>query len=171
MSTPYIWTLMLSLLCLQLIIGLAVVRSRDVFNATMLSGGFSLMGASLFMVLDAADVAFTEAAVGAGISTALILGALSLRSKVPAGAKRPPLIPGFVIAFLIFAALNSMHLVPEVVMKPADTLSRAALVTAVAAVGMKTSFRELRSVGKVSVGLIVAQTIGLALFVLAFVVL
>lgn len=100
----------------------------------------------------------------------VFLGALALRSKVPAGAKRPPLIPGFVIAFLIFAALNSMHLVPEVVMKPADTLSRAALVTAVAAVGMKTSIRELRSVGKVSVGMIVAQTIGLALFVLAFVV-
>lgn len=78
MSTPFIWGLMLSLLILQVIIGIAIVRSRDVFSATMLTGGFSLMGASLFMVLDAADVAFTEAAVGAGISTALVLGALSL---------------------------------------------------------------------------------------------
>ncbi len=78
MSTPIIWALLLGLLVLQLIIGLAIVRSRDVFNATMLTGGFSLMGASLFMVLDAADVAFTEAAVGAGISTALVLGAISL---------------------------------------------------------------------------------------------
>ncbi len=78
MTTPFIWGLLLSLLVLQLIIGVAIVRSRDVFSATMLTGGFSLMGASLFMVLDAADVAFTEAAVGAGISTALVLGALSL---------------------------------------------------------------------------------------------
>jgi len=87
MSTPVIWVLLLSLLILQLIIAVAIVRSRDVFNAAMLTGGFSLMGASLFMVLDAADVAFTEAAVGAGISTALALGALSLLRFRDRGAR------------------------------------------------------------------------------------
>lgn len=78
MSNPTLITLILGLLSLQLVIGLAIVRSRDVFSATMLTGAFSLLGACLFMVLDAADVAFTEAAVGAGVSTALALGALSL---------------------------------------------------------------------------------------------
>jgi len=100
----------------------------------------------------------------------VFLGALALRNQVPAGAKRPPLIPGFVLAFLIFAALNSMHLIPEVLVQLSDTLSRAALVTAVAAVGMKTSIGELRSLGGASVAMIIAQTIGLAVFVLAFVV-
>jgi multicomponent Na+:H+ antiporter subunit B len=83
--------LLYALLILQLVIGVRIVRSRDVFSATMLTGAFSLLGASLFMVLDAADVAFTEAAVGAGISTALVLGALALlrfRTRGPRGRSR-----------------------------------------------------------------------------------
>lgn len=87
MSIPIIWTLLLSLLGLQLVVGIAIVRCHDVFAATALSGVFSLVGACLFMVLDAPDVAFTEAAVGAGISTALALGALSLVRYRDRGAR------------------------------------------------------------------------------------
>ena len=44
----------------------------------MLAGIYSLLTAGLFVVLDAVDVAFTEAAVGGGISTVLLLGTLAL---------------------------------------------------------------------------------------------
>jgi len=47
----------------------------------MLSGIFSLISASLFVMMDAADVAFTEAAVGAGISTLLLLKTLALTRR------------------------------------------------------------------------------------------
>jgi multicomponent Na+:H+ antiporter subunit B len=47
----------------------------------MLSGIFSLLCAGLFTVMDAVDVAFTEAAVGAGISTVLMLAALSMTNS------------------------------------------------------------------------------------------
>ncbi|MEX2482553.1 MAG: DUF4040 domain-containing protein [Gammaproteobacteria bacterium] len=57
---------------------LAVARSRDLFASAMLFGLFSLLSAGLFLIMDAADVAFTEAAVGAGISTVLLLATLSL---------------------------------------------------------------------------------------------
>ncbi len=50
----------------------------NLFGAVMLFGLFSLLSASLYVVLDAVDVALTEAAVGAGISTILLLSALSL---------------------------------------------------------------------------------------------
>ncbi len=50
----------------------------SVLSAIMLFGIYSLLSASLFVVLDAVDVAFTEAAVGAGIATILMLGALAL---------------------------------------------------------------------------------------------
>ena len=46
----------------------------------MLSGVFSLLSALLFIIMDAVDVAFTEAAVGAGISTVLMLTTLTLTS-------------------------------------------------------------------------------------------
>ena len=56
----------------------------------MLTGVYSLLSAAWFVSLDAVDVAFTEAAVGAGISTVLMLGAMLLtaRESEPAGAKR-----------------------------------------------------------------------------------
>ncbi len=59
----------------------AIIRLRDLFGAVMLTGIFSLLSASLFMVMDAVDVAFTEAAVGAGISTILMLRTLALTDQ------------------------------------------------------------------------------------------
>jgi multicomponent Na+:H+ antiporter subunit B len=60
------------------VIAVAIIRLRDLFAAVMLMGIFSLLSASLFTVMDAVDVAFTEAAVGAGISTILMLATLAL---------------------------------------------------------------------------------------------
>lgn len=55
-----------------------LVRLRNLFAVVMLSGIYSLFAAALYLVMDAVDVAFTEAAVGAGISTVLMLGTLSM---------------------------------------------------------------------------------------------
>ncbi len=63
------------------VIAIAIIRLRDLFAAVMLMGIFSLLSASLFTVMDAVDVAFTEAAVGAGISTVLMLATLSLTTS------------------------------------------------------------------------------------------
>ncbi len=62
-------------------IAIALVRMTHLFAAVMLSGVYSLISAGLLVVLDAVDVAFTEAAVGAGISTVLMLGALALTTR------------------------------------------------------------------------------------------
>lgn len=66
------------LLIFLFIISIAILRMRNLFAAIMLTGLFSLLCAAIFVDLDAVDVAFTEAAVGAGISTVLMLGALAL---------------------------------------------------------------------------------------------
>ena len=50
---------------------------RDLFAMTMMLGIYSLLSATFFVALDAVDVAFTEAAVGAGISTVLMPKAAS----------------------------------------------------------------------------------------------
>jgi len=54
---------------------------HDLFGIAMLSGIYSLILAAFFMVMDAVDVAFTEAAVGAGISTLLIMSTLAATSR------------------------------------------------------------------------------------------
>lgn len=111
MSIGATTAMLLGLLALQVVVAFAIVRSRDVFAATMLSGTLSLLAASLFMVFDAADVAFTEAAVGAGISTALILGALALmrfRTRGPRRANR-----GLALAACAALLLLWLSLIPQ----------------------------------------------------------
>ncbi|MEM7052958.1 MAG: DUF4040 domain-containing protein [Pseudomonadota bacterium] len=54
---------------------------RDLFAAAMLFAIYSLLSAALFVLLDAGDVALTEAAVGAGISTILVLAVLTLTRR------------------------------------------------------------------------------------------
>ncbi len=68
----------LALFGFHLVTALVVLRLRNLFAAAMMTSIFSLLSAGLFVIMDAVDVAFTEAAVGAGISTILILGALAL---------------------------------------------------------------------------------------------
>lgn len=68
----------ITLLSLLAIHAIAIVRMRSLFAVIMLFGGFSFLSAGLFVMMDAADVAFTEAAVGAGISTVLMLATLAL---------------------------------------------------------------------------------------------
>jgi multicomponent Na+:H+ antiporter subunit B len=63
---------------------------RNLFAVIVLAGIYSFLMATVLVALDAVDVAMTEAAVGAGISTVLLLGALHLcRSEEARPAHRP----------------------------------------------------------------------------------
>jgi len=66
----------ISLLTLAVIIAVAIVQVRSLLCAIMLSGIYSLLMAMIWQNMNAVDVAFTEASVGAGISTVLLLGTL-----------------------------------------------------------------------------------------------
>ena len=86
------------LLAFIAICAIAILRLRDLFAVTMMFGLFSLIAAGLFVTMHAPDVAFTEAAVGAGISTILILATLgqtARREKPQAG--RNVLVPLLVV--------------------------------------------------------------------------
>ena len=74
------------MLLFMVLIAVGLIGLTDLFAVVMLTGIFSLVSASLFVVWTAVDVAFTEAAVGAGISTLLMLAALALTTRVE---KRP----------------------------------------------------------------------------------
>ena len=100
----------ITLLALLAVAGMAILRTRNLFSAVMLAGIYSLVSAALFTTLDAVDVAFTEAAVGAGISTVLFLGTLALvgwEEKKPA---HRPLLPLLVVlvtgAALVYGTID-----------------------------------------------------------------
>ena len=71
------------------IVAVAIIRVRDLFEVVVLTGIFSLLSACIFTTLDAVDVAFTEAAVGAGISTVLFLATLTLTAREEKRRYRP----------------------------------------------------------------------------------
>ncbi|MGB3500690.1 MAG: YeiH family protein [Mesorhizobium sp.] len=104
------------------------------------------------------------------LAPVVLIFSLSLRSveRGPGGAEgpRPPLLPGFVIGFLILAALNSAGLIPAAVSAAANETSRWALIVGIVAVGMKTSLRRVLDVGFDAIALIVAETLFIAAFIL-----
>src|SRR5205807_8227838 len=88
------------------------------------------------------------------------------RAGAEPGAKRPPLLPGFAVAFAVLVALNSLNIIPPVVTKLGADVSQWCLVAAVAALGTKTRLRELASIGFKPVALMVGETLFLAALVL-----
>jgi multicomponent Na+:H+ antiporter subunit B len=70
-----------------------LARSRNLFAVIVLGGIYSFLMATVLVALDAVDVAMTEAAVGAGISTVLLLAALYLGRSEEAKATHRPWLP------------------------------------------------------------------------------
>lgn len=82
-----------ALLAMLAVIGTAVIRMRNLFGVVILSGIYSLASAALLLTMDAPDVAFTEAAVGVGVSTVLMLAALTLVGHEEKPGKRSNILP------------------------------------------------------------------------------
>lgn len=89
-----------------------------------------------------------------------------VRSDRAPGA-RPPLVPAFVLGFLVLAALRASGLLPEIMIALGAEISRWLLLIAIASVGLKTVPQDILGVGLAAVGLLVAETVFIAVFVLA----
>ena len=94
------------------------------------------------------------------------LAVRNMAREAGSAAKRPPLVPGFVIVFLILAAINSAGIVPPMVVEAASGVSSWALLMGIAAVGMKTSLKRVLEVGGDAIALIAAETLFIAAFIL-----
>ena len=93
------------------------------------------------------------------------MGQLNLRET--SAGKAPPLIPGFVIGFIVLVIINSFGLLPEALQSGAVTASRWAMIMAIAAVGVKTELRRLAQIPYQSIILIFLQTAFIAGFIFA----
>ena len=149
------------LLTLMVITALAIVQTQHLFVAVILAGIFSLLMAANFFLLDAADVALTEAAIGAGISTVLFLGALALTAEHERAASANRLLALGVVAvttlIVIYATFDKprfgypeapvhQHVAPWYLERTPETIDIPNLVTAVLA-----SFRGYDTLGEVFV--------------------
>ena len=151
----------LFLLTLLVITAAAAIQASNLFVSVMMMGIFSLLIAINFFLFDAADVALTEAAVGAGISTVLFLGALAYLN--PHEHKHAPKrtlglvlvsIGGLLMAYASFHAPEfgdsnaptALHLTPWFMQTTAEQIDIPNVITAILG-----SFRGYDTLGEVFV--------------------
>jgi uncharacterized MnhB-related membrane protein len=70
------WQIDLFILALIIVCALAAINVRDLLGAAILFGAYSFLMCLLWAVMGAVDVAFTEASVGAGVSTVFFVAAV-----------------------------------------------------------------------------------------------
>ncbi len=151
----------LALLVMMLVTVVLIVIGRNLFGVIVLGGVYSFLMATVLYALDAVDVAMTEAAVGAGISTVLRLGALALcRSEESRPMHRPWLALGVSVAlaaglmigtvglpfFSDPTAVLHQHVVPRYLTEMTAEVGVPNVVTAVLA-----SYRGFDTLGETTV--------------------
>lgn len=101
------------LLTLLVVVAIAIIRTKDLFAVVMLLGIYGLVSASFFVAMDAVDVAFTEAAVGAGISTLLMLVVIAMTGRKEKTNRHKPFSALFIVlitgGLLIYGTLDMPH--------------------------------------------------------------
>ncbi|MCB1513373.1 MAG: DUF4040 domain-containing protein [Hyphomicrobiaceae bacterium] len=101
------------LLTLLAAVTIAIVRQRNLFGVVILAGIYSFLMASVMIVLDAVDVAMTEASVGAGISTVVLLAALYLTGSREYPSAHTAAVPLFVSAVTAVALIWGTNELPR----------------------------------------------------------
>jgi multicomponent Na+:H+ antiporter subunit B len=142
-------------------IALAAARLKDLFAVVMLFGIYSLLSAGIFVSLDAVDVAFTEAAVGAGISTVLMLTTLAVTDRHENPSRHTPwlglLVVTLTAATLVYGTLDMppfgdpaapihQHVAPHYIQQTPEEIGVPNIVTAVLA-----SYRGYDTLGETTV--------------------
>ena len=140
---------------------ITILWLRSLFAVVMLSGIYSLLAASMFVALDAVDVAFTEAAVGAGISTVLMMATIALTGEKERSPAHMPLLSLVVVlitgAALIYATFDmpafgaadapvNLHVAPRYLNESFGEVGLPNVVTSVLA-----SYRGYDTLGEVTV--------------------
>lgn len=127
-----------------------------------------VVGAGYMISDDAGDVAtFVKLLRVAMLVPAVMVFIFIFRGSNQQSSKtRVPVLPGFLVAFVIIVLINSLGWIPTRVTGAFTELSRWCMVAAIAALGIKTSFKELAVVGWRPVLLMLAETLFLLVFVM-----
>ena len=144
-------------------------HAAGVFLGATIHDVAQVVGAGYSMSQQTGDVATLVKLMRVAMLVPVIVFAvlLSRRQAGEAQGSRPPLLPGFAVAFALLVALNSTGWLPDVVAKTGSDLSRWLLVASIAGIGMKTQLKELITVGFKPVALMIGETAFLAALTLA----
>lgn len=128
-----------------------------------------VVGAGYMISPQTGDVATYVKMLRVAMLLPVVLTIVAVVSQTTAGGLRARAItlPTFLLVFVALVAANSTGIVPKAVVQAMSDVSRWCLVTAISALGMKTSFKDLIAVGWRPIGLMVAETAWIGAIVLA----
>lgn len=143
-------------------------RAAGVFLGATIHDVAQVVGAGYSMSRETGDVATLVKLIRVATLVPVIVFAVMItRSRADeAGGPRPPLLPGFAVAFAVLVAINSTGWLPKPLTQAGSELSRWCLVAAIAGIGMKTQLKELTTVGLKPVLLMLGETVFLAVLAL-----
>ena len=148
-------------------------RHAGIFLGATIHDVAQVVGAGYSLSPETGDVATLVKLLRVAMLVPVIVLAASItRARMAAvadqgGGTRPPLLPGFAVAFALLVAINSTGWVPKAVQTLGTDASRWLLVAAIAGIGMKTQLKELATVGFKPVALMIGETVFLAALALA----
>jgi len=137
-------------------------KFAGVFIGATIHDVAQVVGAGFSISEETGDIATVVKLIRVAMLAPVILVAVIVIRRLGAvdgTGERPALVPGFIVAFVVLLTMNSFGLFPAELTALSAELSRWALLTAVAAVGLKTSLREVADVGLPAIALIVMETI------------
>lgn len=141
-------------------------RTSGIFLGATIHDVAQVVGAGFTISDETGDIATLVKLIRVCLLAPVVIGiSIAFRAQ---GVSRSdaPIVPGFVLGFALLATVNSLGLLPVLVQEVLGEISRWALLTAIAAVGMKTSIGKLVTVGWRSMGMVVGETVFLALIIL-----
>ena len=136
------------LISLLLVTTFFIFKTTSLISVVALTGAFTLLCSAIYVNLDAVDVAFTEASVGAGISTILFLAAMAYLPKEEEENLNSQILPAISCMVLggifiwcrydlpeigLLSSPIHQHIVPDYILGTQEDIDIPNIVTAVLA--------------------------------------
>ncbi len=141
-------------------------HAKGIFLGATIHDVAQVVGAGYSLSQDSGDTATIVKLLRVAmlLPVCIVIG-LALHVRGSQAAHAAPVLPWFAVVFAALVVVASTGWIPEGVIDAGSIVSRWFLVTAIAAIGMKTSLKSLVDMGLKPVMLVVTETLFLALLV------
>lgn len=138
------------------------------FLGTTIHDVAQVVGAGYMISPETGEVSTVVKLMRVGLLVPTVLAfSFAFRESRSSGSSIPvPVLPTFLVAFVVLVILNSLGAIPTAVAVAMSEASRSCLIAAIAALGVKTSLQKLAVVGWKPIVLMIGETVFLAALVI-----
>ena len=140
-------------------------RTSGIFLGGTIHDVAQVIGAGYTISNDAGDIATVTKLFRVAMLVPIVLMLSTIFHSENKSTGRAPL-PLFIIGFCILVSINTSNIIPSIVHNFLIDLSRWCLVTAIAALGIKTSLKSMMTIGYQPVAVILMESVFIGIWIL-----